>query len=126
MKRAVIQIRSDADEIAAIRAMGQRFADAWNGDAKAANAPFILTFSSASQLFSVLSPKRWELIEGLQGLGASSIRGLARALGRDVKRVHEDVSTLMDWGLVEKDEAGRVVVPFEEIEADFILKGAAA
>ncbi|MEC9463643.1 MAG: transcriptional regulator [Pseudomonadota bacterium] len=126
MKRAVIQIRSDADEIAAIGAMGQRFVDAWNGAAKAADAPFILTFSSASQLFSVLSPKRWELIEGLQGLGASSIRGLARTLGRDVKRVHEDVSTLMDWGLVEKDEEGRVVVPFEEIEADFILKGAAA
>ena len=40
--------------------------------------------------------------------------------------MHEDVSTLIDWGLVEKDEAGRVVVPFEEIEADFILKGAAA
>ena len=126
MKRAVIQIRSDADEIAAIGAMGQRFADAWSRDAKAADATFILTFSSASQLFSVLSPKRWELIEGLQGLGASSIRGLARALGRDVKRVHEDVSTLIDWGLVERDEAGRVVVPFEEIEADFILKGAAA
>jgi predicted transcriptional regulator len=126
MRRAVIQIRSDADEIAAIGAMGQRFADAWNRGAKGADAPFVLTFSSASQLFSVISPKRWELIEGLQGLGPSSIRGLARALGRDVKRVHEDVSTLMEWGLIEKDETGRVVVPFDEIEADFILKGAAA
>ena len=126
MKRAVIQIRSDADEIAAIDAMGQRFANAWNRGAKGPNAPFILTFSSASQLFSVISPKRWELIEGLQGLGPSSIRGLARALGRDVKRVHEDVSTLMEWELIEKDETGRVAVPFDEIEADFILKGAAA
>lgn len=126
MKRAVIQIRSDADEIVAIDAMGRRFADAWNRGAKVADAPFILTFSSASQLFSVISPKRWELIEGLQGLGPSSIRGLARALGRDVKRVHEDVSTLMDWGLIEKNETGKVAVPFGEIEADFILKGAAA
>lgn len=126
MKRAVIQIRSDADEIVGIDAMGRRFADAWHRGAKVADAPFILTFSSASQLFSVISPKRWELIEGLQGLGPSSIRGLARALGRDVKRVHEDVSTLMDWGLIEKNETGKVAVPFGEIEADFILKGAAA
>lgn len=126
MRRAVIQIRTEADEIAAISAMGQRFSDAWNRAGEIRDAPFILTFSSASQLFSVISPKRWELIEGLQGLGPSSIRGLARALGRDVKRVHEDVSTLMDWGLIEKDETGRVAVPFDEIEADFILKGAAA
>ncbi|MFN3363500.1 MAG: transcriptional regulator [Allorhizobium sp.] len=126
MRRAVIQIRTEADEIAAISAMGQRFADAWNRGGKIRDAPFILTFSSAAQLFSVISPKRWELIEGLQRLGPSSIRGLARALGRDVKRVHEDVSTLMDWGLIEKDETGRVVVPFDEIEADFVLKGAAA
>lgn len=126
MKRAIIQIRRDDDDIGAIDAMGQRFADAWNRAATVANAPFVLTFSSASQLFSIISPKRWELIEGLQGLGPSSIRGLARALGRDVKRVHEDVSTLMEWGLIERDETGRVVVPFDEIEADFILKGAAA
>lgn len=69
MKRAVIQIRSDADEIVAIDAMGRRFADAWNRGANMPDAPFILTFSSASQLFSVISPKRWELIEGCRGLG---------------------------------------------------------
>lgn len=125
MKRAIIQIRRD-DDIGAIDAMGQRFADAWNRGATVVNVPFVLTFSSASQLFSIISPKRWELIEGLQGLGPSTIRGLARALGRDVKRVHEDVSTLMEWGLIEKDETGKVAVPFDEIEADFILKGAAA
>ncbi|MDH4412852.1 MAG: transcriptional regulator [Rhizobium sp.] len=126
MKRAVIQIRSVTDEIVDIDAMSQRFTDAWNRGAKGADAPFVLTFSSAAQLFSVISPKRWELIEGLQRLGPSTIRGLARALGRDVKRVHEDVSTLIDWGLIERDETGRVAVPFDEIEADFVLKGAAA
>jgi predicted transcriptional regulator len=126
MRRAIIQIRSETDEIVAMESMGARFAASWKASGTVKNSPFVLTFSSAAQLFSVISPKRWELIEGLQRLGPSRIRGLARVLGRDVKRVHEDVSTLMHWGLIEKDEAGRVAIPYEEIEADFILKGAAA
>lgn len=126
MKRAIIQIRSETDEVTAIESMGARFAASWKTSGAGEKPPFVLTFSSAAQLFSVISPKRWELIECLQRLGPSSIRGLARVLGRDVKRVHEDVSTLMDWGLIERDDVGRVAIPYDEIEADFILKGAAA
>ncbi|WP_436969143.1 hypothetical protein [Agrobacterium salinitolerans] len=43
----------------------------------------VFTFSSPA-LFSVITPKRWELIEHLQKIGPSSIRGLARSV--DVKR----------------------------------------
>src|SRR5690606_22328126 len=85
----------------------------------------IFTFSSPAQLFTVISPKRWDMIEKLQQAGPSTIRGLARNLGRDVKRVHDDVSTLLDWGIVERDEAGRVLVPYEVIHADFDLRAVA-
>lgn len=125
MKKAVIQIRRDADALAQVEAMAARFADVWK-TGKAASHSTVLTFSSPAQLFSILSPKRWELIERLQRLGPSPIRGLARALERDVKRVHEDIGVLVEWGLVEKDEASKVFVPFDEIEADFVLRGAAA
>ncbi|WP_446699441.1 HVO_A0114 family putative DNA-binding protein [Agrobacterium pusense] len=60
----------------------------------------VFTFASPAQLFSVITPKRWELIEHLQKIGPSSIRGLARSVERDVKRVHEDVSALSDWGII--------------------------
>ena len=125
MKKAVIQIRRDADALAQVEAMAARFVDVWK-TGKAAPHSAVLTFSSPAQLFSILSPKRWELIERLQALGPSTIRGLARALERDVKRVHEDLGVLVEWGLVEKDATAKVFVPFDEIEADFVLRGAAA
>lgn len=125
MTKARIQMRRDADAMAQVEAMAVRFVDVWK-TGKAGPQSTVLTFSSPAQLFSILSPKRWELIERLQTLGPSTIRGLARALERDVKRVHEDVSVLVEWGLVEKDAASKVFVPFDEIEADFVLRGAAA
>jgi predicted transcriptional regulator len=75
--------------------------------------------------FSILSPRRWELIERLQALGAISLRGLARELGRDVKRVHEDVAVLLDWGLIERTDDRKIVVPYGVIHADFDLRAAA-
>ena len=84
----------------------------------------VFTFESPAALFRVLSPKRWELLERLQSLGPSSLRGLARSLERDVKRVHEDVAALIEVGLIEKTEQGQIHVPFEVIEADFKLRAA--
>ncbi|WP_080818867.1 transcriptional regulator, partial [Agrobacterium deltaense] len=81
--------------------------------------------SSPAQLFSVITPKRWELIEHLQKIGPSSIRGLARSVERDVKRVHEDVSALSDWGIFEPTEDGKVHVPYDVIHANFDLRAAA-
>jgi predicted transcriptional regulator len=124
MTRAVIQIRHEPDESAAIAAMGERFAAAWkSGEPQDPVATF--TFSSPAQLFSVLTPKRWELIEHLQKIGPSSIRGLARSLERGIKRVHEDVTALIEWGIIEKTEDGKICVPYDEIDADFTLKAAA-
>jgi predicted transcriptional regulator len=121
MKRATIQIRSDADAV--MREAGKGFVDAWK---KGSSDPAaIFTFSSPAQLFSVITPKRWELIEHLQKIGPSSIRGLARSLERDVKRVHEDVTALIDWRIVQRTENALVCVPFDVIHADFDLRAVA-
>ena len=85
MRSATIQIRKDDDAV--IREAGKSFVKAWK-DGQSETDMF--TFASPALLFRVLTPKRWELIERLQALGPSSLRGLARELGRDVKRVHED------------------------------------
>lgn len=52
------------------------------------------------------------------------MRGLARELMRDVKRVHEDVAVLIEVGLIEKTDSGKIHVPYAVIEADFALKAA--
>jgi len=86
----------------------------------------VFEFESPAALFSVLTPKRWELIERLQSAGPRGVRALARLLGRDVRRVHDDVQRLLEIGFVEKDRDGKLIVPFEEIRADFSLCSAAA
>jgi predicted transcriptional regulator len=101
--------------------MGRRFTAAWRTGKSSAH---VFTFESPSALFRVLTPKRWEILERLQQLGPSSLRGLARSLERDVKRVHEDVAALIEVGLVQKTERGRIHVPFTVIEADFQLRAA--
>jgi hypothetical protein len=50
-----------------------------------------------------------------------AIRELARRVGRDVKRVHEDVQVLAELGLVERTEGGGVVCPFAEVHIDMRL-----
>ena len=119
MTKAVLRIRRDAD--AALSEMGKRFTAAWKGRRSSAH---VFTFESPAALFRVLTPKRWELVEKLQALGPMSVRGLARSLERDVKRVHEDVGALIAVGLIERTERGKVHVPYAVIEADFALRAA--
>jgi predicted transcriptional regulator len=120
MKKVTIRISRNVD--AALNAMGERFVKAWKTGQAAGDS---LQFESPAALFRVLSPKRWELVERLQSLGPMSVRGLARALERDVKRVHEDVRTLMQVGLIERTEEGAFHVPYEVIHADFDLRAVA-
>jgi hypothetical protein len=53
-----------------------------------------------------------------QGKGNLSVRELARALGRDVKRVHDDVVMLAEPGLLERTDNGVVICPFASMHTD--------
>lgn len=65
-----------------------------------------VTFASWSALASAMSDKRYELLKHLHRHSAPSLRALARELGRDYKRVYEDVAVLESVGLVERDQDG--------------------
>ena len=120
MRVATIQIRKD--DAAILREAGAAVVDAWRAGKSESD---VFTFSSPAQLFSILSPRRWELIERLQALGPVSLRGLARELSRDVKRVHEDVAVLLHWGFIERTDDRKIVVPYGVIHADFDIRAAA-
>ena len=124
MKHALIQIRHDPDANATLEAMGKDFVETWRAGSPA-DPVATFTFSSPSQLFSVISPKRWELIEHLQKIGPSSVRGLARSLNRDIKRVHDDVTALIAWGIIERTEERKICVPYDVIHAGFDLRAVA-
>jgi predicted transcriptional regulator len=65
-----------------------------------------LSFENWQALFNILTPKRYELLRHVHQHPDQSIRGLARALGRDYKHVHADVKALAEAGLLQHDGEG--------------------
>jgi predicted transcriptional regulator len=112
-----ITLQSDWKE--ALRAAAQvAKADTYQGE--------VLNFETPAQFFGQLTQKRWDLVRAAQGKGDLSVRELARLVDRDVKRVHEDVVTLADLGLLERTERGGVICPYTSMHIDMYLKAAYA
>ena len=92
------------------RAGGAAQADRYQGET--------LNFESPGAFFGRLTERRWALVTALLGQGAMTVRERARQVGRDVKRVHEDVQVLAELGLVERDDAGGVLCPYADVHID--------
>lgn len=85
-------------------------------------APYFgVGFSDVGQLFSVFTPRRWDLLAALRAGGPMTIAELARRVKRDYKNVYGDVAKLAEWQAVEKDENGRISAPYSEIVVDVRL-----
>ncbi|MET7242051.1 hypothetical protein ABZT49_01660 [Methylobacterium sp. EM32] len=74
-----------------------------------------LVFRDWETLCAVLTPKRLDLLRHLRRSPESGIRPLARALGRDVRRVHADVVALAELGLVVRAADGGLSSEVDEI-----------
>ena len=85
-----------------------------------------LTVESWEGLSRVLTGKRLALPRHLHGQPAASVAELARLLGRDYKRVHEDVEIMTNAGLIERSESGGVRAACDEIRASIRLGRSAA
>jgi predicted transcriptional regulator len=92
-----------------------------------APAPYFgVGFRTMAQFGEVFTPKRWELVETLKAAGPLSIYALAKRLQRHYSNVHQDVHALLEWTVIEKDEADRVFVPWDEIAVRWPLVKKAA
>ena len=112
-----LSISLQPDWKGALRAMAQAAkADEYQGE--------VLNFESPGHFFGQLSEKRWDIVRAAQGKGELSVRELARAVGRDVKRVHEDVVILAELGMLERTEGGGVICPYSSMHIDMYLKAA--
>jgi predicted transcriptional regulator len=76
-----------------------------------------VTFESWNGLSKALSGKRLELLRHVRQQPAPTVAELARALGRDYKRVHEDVEILTTAGLLDRTQGGSVCAVYDEIRA---------
>jgi predicted transcriptional regulator len=85
-----------------------------------------VTFASWSALSAVMTDKRHELLRHLHANPAKSIRELSRSVGRDFKRVHEDVTALERVGLIERGENGSLVAEYSQIQATILIEPKAA
>jgi len=89
------------------------------------NADYYLHFENARLLWSHLSAARLELIDTLHKQGACTVYALAKAAKRHYANVHKDVAALENLGLIERDEKGCVLVPFDAVEVRMPLAKAA-
>ncbi len=80
-----------------------------------------LVFEDLETLLRVLTPRRWALLRRLKREGSTSVRALAKLLGRDYKNVHTDVKALALLGLIIREERGEVLVPWETVTAEMRL-----
>ena len=101
--------------------MGKRFLSAWHRLERGEKVrERHVTFPDLPAMLSALSPKRLELLRDVHREPAPSVRALADRLGRDYKRVHEDVETLTASGLLQRDD-GHVSAPYDAITAEMRL-----
>jgi predicted transcriptional regulator len=105
------------------RDFGSRFVDAWHRAERGEPvSERHLSFDSFETLARILTPKRLELLRHLHRHPAASINALAKAVGRDYRRVHEDVEELSKAGLVERDESGTgLTAPYDAIATRIAL-----
>jgi predicted transcriptional regulator len=108
-------------KVASRESANRRFLQAFEGEPHGD----VISFETPALLFKVLSGKRWEVLSVMIGAGPMTIRELARRLDRDVKAVHGDVHALLNAGILQKTEAGKVFFPFDALHVDFMLKEAA-
>jgi predicted transcriptional regulator len=79
------------------------------------SGPSRLAFGTLAQLFSAITEKRLELVRYVATYEGLTTRKLAAALKRDYTNVNTDVRALTDLGLIEKDDCGLLLAPFDEI-----------
>jgi len=83
-------------------------------------------FATPELMWQVLNANRWAILKAMTGAGPLGVRELARKLGRDVKAVHTDTRTLLDAGVIDRTDKGKLLFPYRHVKMQFELDAAAA
>jgi predicted transcriptional regulator len=107
-------------EVASLDKVKRRVQEAMRGKRQ----PARISFATPELLWRILTPKRWELLKTMGGQGAMTLRELARRVRRDVKGVHRDAHALLDAGLIDRNEDGKLEFRYDAVRVEFELKAA--
>lgn len=103
------------DDLAALRSAWER---AERGEDVAPER--VLAFESWEGLASVLTGERYRLLRHVHAHPEPSVSALARALGRQYRRVHADVAASEGAGLLDRS-AGAVRATADRLQATIVL-----
>ena len=99
----------------------RRFVEAWRraeqGESMQARH---VAFESWDALARVLTGKRVELLHYVRRHTVTSVRALAKALGRDYSNVHADVQALTSVGLLDATD-GRLRAEYDAIDTTIAI-----
>ena len=99
----------------------RRFANAWHRAERGETFhERHLAFESWDALARVLTGKRMELLHHVRRHNVTSVRALAKALGRDYSNVHADVQALTAVGLLDITDRG-VQADYDVIETKIAI-----
>lgn len=115
MKTVTLDVRAPSESM-------EDFVRAWKTRKPEKSAR--ISFATPELLWKVLTAKRWELLKAMCGAGPMSIREAARRVGRDVKAVHSDITALLNAGVLDREEDGRIIFPFDAVKVEFLLQAA--
>jgi predicted transcriptional regulator len=118
MRRIEIEVLKSGE---ALRA----FARTWRTVEAGEPAVPRLAFGNLKDLFSAVTQKRLEMIRFIAGHEGHNIRQLSQQLERDYKNVYQDVKDLVELGLLDQDEQGRLSAPYDEIVIHASVRDAA-
>ena len=111
MAKAIIGITDWDKTSASLIGLGQRL----DAGKRLPDADYRLSFPTSTALLESLPPKLLETLRAIRQHGALSVYALAKQLERNYSNVHGDVQKLLVMGLVEKEENGRVFVPWTDV-----------
>ncbi|HEY6440346.1 MAG TPA: MarR family transcriptional regulator [Acetobacteraceae bacterium] len=97
------------------------FLNAWHRAERGERVPErVLAFESWEGLAQVMTGERYRLLRHLHKHPEPSVSALAKALGRQYRRVHADVAALEQAGLLDRSQ-GTVRTTADRISADIRL-----
>lgn len=111
-------------EVRAERESAQDFVKAWRQAARRPHkgvAAERIYFLDVDTLLRTLTNRRLDLLHVLRLHGPATVRALSQRLKRDYKNVHADVKMLKNVGLIETDEDGKALVPWDRIATEIPL-----
>jgi len=106
-------------EVADAKTSRERFIRAWESGKSAKEVH--ISFESFDLMWKVLNANRCALLRAMCGAGAIGLRELARRVQRDVKSVYTDTRILLNAGVIDRTDDGKLLFPYRyvKIHAEF-------